>query len=81
MYNSDFADKVGDYSLEATLKLENAFLGLCNYDMFVSSETYVKYFFELQRLGKQNLNKAIEVHNSNELKEELLKYSMIAPNK
>jgi len=61
--------------MSSLMKLENAFLGLCKYEMFISAEIYAKYFFTIRKRGMNELYESIALHQDSELKTELLKYT------
>jgi len=78
VYNEDYANPLKYFSLYSTIKLESSFLGLCNYEIFVTVEMYTKYFFEMQRQSMRDLNIVIDIVNP-DLKQELLRCSKCHP--
>jgi len=53
--NVDFAEEVPCYSLYALMKLESVFLGICKFDMYITDQTYEKYFLAI--------SEQIKIHN------------------
>ncbi len=76
IWNIDYAESLGIYSLVSTMKLESAFLGICKYNMFVNADLYAKYFFAIRRQSRQSdLFASINIHADAELKASLIQYT------
>ena len=43
LWNSDFVEELRNYNLKQINKIECAFLGLTQYNLFVSEELYTEY--------------------------------------
>eukprot|EP00826_Nyctotherus_ovalis_P051780 TRINITY_DN6488_c0_g3_i6.p1 TRINITY_DN6488_c0_g3~~TRINITY_DN6488_c0_g3_i6.p1 ORF type:complete len:161 (+),score=29.58 TRINITY_DN6488_c0_g3_i6:608-1090(+) len=76
VWNSNFADYVPCFSLYSIMKLESAFLGICQYDMLVTAELYSKYFYVMRSRGNAELIDSIQIQAGEELREELKRYSI-----
>lgn len=48
-WNIDYHDGLGIYPLRSINRMESEFLGLCNYNMYVSKEAYQNYYRYVKR--------------------------------
>ncbi len=58
------------------LKLESTFLGICEYDIFVSFDVYAKYFFSIQKRTTEDMKASILAHEDEEMRNTLAQYQL-----
>lgn len=59
-WNVDYVDALDLYPLKSINRMENEFLSLCDFNLFVSAEMYTKYYMAVREISnpiyQTNLN-------------------------
>lgn len=50
-WNVDYVDALDLYPLKSINRMENEFLSLCDFNLFVSAEMYTKYYMAVREIS------------------------------